>query len=109
MVQANNYHIERSSNSRYFKGYCFSCNMFGHKAINFCRRIMKHITCYACNEFGHIAIECKKKQTSSHSKVWKKKEVQPKICGITQYADRIDLGGSKSMKFQCSNYHTKLY
>ena len=75
-------HIERSSTSRYFKGYCFSCNMFGHKAIDCYRENMKHIRSYACNKFGHIAKECRKKQTSSHSKVWKKKEVQLEICGI---------------------------
>jgi len=59
MFQANNYLIERSSASRYFKGYCFSCNLFGHKAIDCYRRNMKHIRCYACNKFGHIAKECK--------------------------------------------------
>ena len=59
MVKANNNHIERSSASRYFKGYCFSCNLFGHKAIDCYRRNMKHIRCYACNKFGHIAKECK--------------------------------------------------
>ena len=108
MVQANNHHTERSSASSYFKGYCFSCNMFGHKAINCYRGNMKHITCYACNEFGHIAKEGRKKQTSSHSKVWKKKEVQLEICGIDQYADRTDSGGTKSMKFQHYNSHTQL-
>ena len=34
MVLANNHHVERSSASRYFKGYCFSYNMFGRKAID---------------------------------------------------------------------------
>lgn len=116
MVQANNRHTERSSASRYFKGYCFSCNMFGHKAINCYRGNMKHIRCYACNKFGHIAKECRRKfwptyqkeQTSSHSKVWKKKEVQPEICGIAQYTDRTDSGGTENMKFRCSNSHTQL-
>jgi len=36
-------HTERSSHSRYFNGYFFSCNMFGHKAINCYRRNMKHV------------------------------------------------------------------
>jgi len=26
-------HAESSSHSRYFNGYCFSCNMFGHKVL----------------------------------------------------------------------------
>lgn len=83
MFQANNCHIERSSNFRYFKGYYFSSNVFGHKAIDFYKRKMKQIICYACNKFGYIANECKRKfwptyqkgQTSSHSKVWKKNEL----------------------------------
>jgi len=54
MVKANNNHIERSSASRYFKGYCFSCNMFGHKAIDCYKGNMKHIRYYSCNKFGHI-------------------------------------------------------
>ena len=82
MVQ--DHHTERSSCSRYFKGYCFSCNMFGHKAVDCYRRNMKHVRCYACDKFGHIANECrrkfwapyKKEKTSSHSRIWKKKEVQ---------------------------------
>jgi hypothetical protein len=55
MVQ--DHHSERSSRSRYFKGYCFSCNMFGHKAVDCYRRNMKHVRCYACNKLGHIAKE----------------------------------------------------
>lgn len=47
-------HAERSSYSRYFNGYCFSCKMFGHKAINCYRRNMELMRCYACNKFGHI-------------------------------------------------------
>ena len=39
MVQ--DHHIEKSSNSRYFKGYCFSCNIFGHKAIDCNKRNIK--------------------------------------------------------------------
>jgi len=41
MVQ--DHHTERSSASRYFKGCCFSCNIFGHKAIDYYRRNMKHV------------------------------------------------------------------
>jgi len=81
MVQ--DHHTERSLHSKYFQGYCFSCNMFGHKAVDCYRRNMKHMRCYACNKLGHIAKECRKKvraphqkdKTSSHLKIWKKKEV----------------------------------
>eukprot|EP00253_Pinus_taeda_P022515 PITA_22515 len=51
----------RSSHSRYFKGYCFACNMFGHKTIDCNRRNMKHVRCYACNKFGHKERECRSK------------------------------------------------
>ena len=61
MFQANKDLTERSSASRYFKGYCFSCNMFGHKAIDCYRRNMKHMRCYACNKLGNIAKECRNK------------------------------------------------
>jgi len=90
--------------------------MFGHKAIDFFRRNMKHIRCYACNKFGHIEKECRsefqgtyqKEQTSSHCKVWKKKELQSKRCGIAQYTNKIESRGTESMKFQCSNSHMQL-
>jgi len=59
MVQGH--HTERPSHSRYFKGYCFSCNMFGHKAIDCNKRNMKHVRCYACNKFGHKVKECRSK------------------------------------------------
>ena len=89
----HDYHSERSSRSRYFKGYCFSCNMFGHKVVDCYRRNMKHVRCYACNKLGHIAKECRnkvqaphqKEKTSSHLKIWKKKEAQFEKCGTTQY------------------------
>ena len=48
MVQ--DHHTERSSHSRYFYGYCFACNMFGHKDVDWYRRDMKHVRCYACNK-----------------------------------------------------------
>jgi len=66
MVQ--DYHLERSSRSRYFKGYCFSCNMFGHKAIEYFRRNMKHVRYYACNKLGHIAKECKRRLWTPYQK-----------------------------------------
>jgi len=96
MVQ--NHHTERSSHSRYIKGYCFACNMFGHKAIDSYRRNMKHMRCYACNKLGHIAKECRnkvrasyqKEKTSSHLKIWKKKEVLSERCGTAQCTDITD-------------------
>ena len=66
MFQANNCLIEISSASRYFKGYCFSCNIFGHKAIDFYIRNMKHIIRYACNKFGHVEKECRNKSMDHH-------------------------------------------
>jgi len=46
-IMVQDRHTERSSTSRYFKGYCFSCNMFGHKSIDYYRRNMKHVRYYA--------------------------------------------------------------
>ena len=51
----------RSSHFRYFKGYCFACNMFGHKAIDCYRKNMKHVRFYECNRFGHKVRECRRK------------------------------------------------
>ena len=75
MVQ--DHHTERTSRSRYFKGYCFACNMFGHRAVDCYRRNMKHVRCYACNRLGHIAKDCRnkvwvpyqKEKASSHLKI----------------------------------------
>ena len=104
MVQ--DHHTERSSCSRYFKGYCFSCNMFGHKSVDCYIRNMKHVTCYACKKLGHIAKECRnkvwapyqKEKTSSHLKIWKKKEVQSEICDSAQCTDRTDSEEAESVK-----------
>ena len=114
MVQ--DHHTERSSHSRYFNGYCFSCNMFGHKAVDCYRRNMKHVRCYACNKLGHIAKECRnkvrapyqKEKTSSHLKIWKKKEVQSERCGTAQCTDITDSEGAESVKLQCSKSHTQV-
>ena len=111
------HHAERSSHSRYFNGYFFSCNMFGHKAVDCYRRNMKHVRCYACNNFGHKSKYCTnkahdKKKSSTCLKIWKKKEVQSERCGIAQgtqhSTDITDSGGAKSVKFQCSNSHTQV-
>jgi len=114
MVQ--DHHTKRSSCSRYFKGYCFACNVFGHKAIDCYRSNMKHVGCYACNKLGHIAKECRrifwalyqKEKTSSQSKIWKKKKVQSEICGIAEYIDMTDSDGAESVKLQCSKSHMQV-
>ena len=93
----------RSSRSRYFKGYYFSCNMFGQKEIDCNRRNMKHVRCYACNKFGHKARECRSKiqtpkqedYTSSQFQELKKIELEIERCDITRLADII---GSRKLK-----------
>jgi hypothetical protein len=48
-----------------FNGYCFSCNEYGHKALD-CRhhgrkqvgRFNNSIICWNCNHVGHIAAHC---------------------------------------------------
>jgi hypothetical protein len=48
-----------------FNGYCFSCNEYGHKALD-CRhhgrkqigRFNNNIRCWNCNLVGHIATHC---------------------------------------------------
>jgi hypothetical protein len=48
-----------------FNGYCFSCNEYGHKALD-CRhhekkqvgRFNNSIRCWNCNHVGHIAAHC---------------------------------------------------
>ncbi len=103
MVQ--DHHIERSSRSRYFKGYCFSCNMFGHKAIDCNKRNMKHVRCYACNKFGHKARECRSKiqtpkqedNTSPQFQVLKKTKLETERCDITQLVNITDTGENESV------------
>jgi len=90
--------------------------MFGHKAIDYYRRNIKHLRCYACNNFGHIAKKCMRKfwppyqreKTSSHSKIWKKNEVQSERCGIAEYTDITDSEGDESVEPQCSKSHTQV-
>ena len=93
--RVQDHYAERSSHSRYFNGYFFACNMFGRKAADCYKRNMKHVRCYACNKLLHIAKECRnkgrtshqKEKTSSHLKIWKKKEVQSESGGTTHYTD----------------------
>ena len=115
--RVQDHYAERSSHSRYFYGYCFACNMFGHKAADCYRRNMKHVRCYACNKLGHIAKECrnkvwapyqKEKTSSSHLKMWKKKEVQSKRGGTAQHTDITELEGVESVKLQCPKSHTQV-
>eukprot|EP00253_Pinus_taeda_P032782 PITA_32782 len=113
---SQDHHTERSSRSRYFKGYFFSYNMFGHKAIDCYRRNMKHVRCYACNKFGHKVRECRRKnqtpkqedQTSSKFQVLKKTELETERCGITQLADITDTGETESVELRYSNLHTQI-
>jgi len=58
-------HHKRSSHPRYYRGYCFACNAYGHKEIDCNRRNMKYVRCYSCNKLGHKARECKSKFQSS--------------------------------------------
>ena len=72
--------------------------------------------CYACNKLGHIEKECKNKvlapyqreKTSSHLKIWKKKEVQSERCGTAQCIDMTDLEGAEGVKLQCFKSHTQV-
>ena len=90
--------------------------MFGHRAVDCYRRNMKYMRCYACNKLGHIEKECRKKvwaphqkeKTSSHLKIWKKKEVQSERCGTAPYTDITDSGGDESVKLQCPKSHTQV-
>jgi len=114
MVQ--DHHTETSSHSRYFKGYFFACNMFGHKVVDCHRRNLKHVRCYACNKLGHIAKECtnkvrapyQKEKTSSHLKIWKKKEVQSERYVIAQCTYITGSEEAQSVKLQCSQSHRKV-
>ena len=120
MVQYH--HIKRLSQSKYFKGYCFSCNMFGQKVVDCYRRNMKQVRCYACKKLGHIAKECRnkvqapyqKEKTSSRLMIWKKKEVQSEKCCTTQCTqmqhstDITDLGGAESVKVQYPESHMQI-
>ena len=49
-----------------------------------------------------------KEKTSSHSKIWKKKEVQSEICDIEKYTNMIDLERAESVKLQFSKSHTQV-
>lgn len=96
---AEHIHMGRFNHS-YFYGYFFTCNYFGHKAINcrvFSRRNLGfvnrnsfaplrnyNVICYKCNKFGHIAKVCqsgmadfsKRDDAKDSTKVWRKKEKQ---------------------------------
>ena len=83
---------------------------------------MKHMRCYACNKLGHITKECRKKvwaphqkeKTSSHLKIWKKKELQLERCRTAQHTqtqhntDITDSRGAESVKLQCPKSHMQV-
>jgi len=83
---------------------------------------MKHVRCYECNKLGHRAKKCRnkvqgpylKKKSSSHLKIWKKKEVQSEKCDTTQYTQTqhitviTDSGGSENEKLQYPRSHTQV-
>jgi hypothetical protein len=95
----------RPSAPRYqslFPGYCFSCNNFGHKAID-CkayarntqvrnRGIYNNVECYKCHNYGHIARDCRSSMTKpsrpGYKKVWKRKQEkgENKECEQVWYA-----------------------
>jgi hypothetical protein len=91
--------------------------MFGHRAVDCCRRNMRHVRCYTCNKLAHIAKECrnkvwapyqKEKTSSSHLKMWKKKEVQSERGGTAQHTDITESEGAGSVKLQCPKSHTQV-
>ena len=69
---------------------------------------LNEVECAYCNNFGHEESECRskvqpKEHVPSSSKVWKKKELQVKNCGIALFAEGeenqwyIDSGCSRHM------------
>eukprot|EP00253_Pinus_taeda_P005042 PITA_05042 len=104
-------HHKRSSHPRYFRGYCFARNAYGHKAIDCNRRNMKYVSCYSCNKLGHKARECKSKFQSSKqedhtSSQFQKTELETERCDILQLADITDTGDIESEEIQYSILHT---
>ena len=104
-------HHKRSSHPRYFRGYCFTCNAYGHKAIDCNRRNMKYVRCYSCNKLGHKARECRSKFQSSKqedhtSSQFHKTELETERCDITQLAYITDTGDTESEEIQYSILHT---
>lgn len=57
--------------------------------------LIDEIECSFCNNFGHEESECKRKlqptsqkwKISTNSKIWKRKELQSKSCGIKLFAE----------------------
>jgi hypothetical protein len=90
----NKFIFRRSS--QMFKGYCYSCNNYGHK-VSDCQAYGKHnkirrnhnpcgplpnylIECYNCHNYGHISRRCTTRPPRPrYTKVWRiKSEVQNK-------------------------------
>jgi hypothetical protein len=57
--------IQRHGYENVFNGHCFSCNDYGHKALD-CRHYARKdvgifhniLKCWRCNQVGHIAAHC---------------------------------------------------
>ena len=99
-LQTNNHYTEIPSAPRYsslFKGYCFSCNNFGHKAVDFNRRKIRktyhdpyapfsgHIRCYSYNKFGHVETKCRNRPMNHQSQYGRQTDdsVRSKKDGLT--------------------------
>ena len=58
-------HVQKTMYDCVFHGYCFSCNKYGHRAVD-CRRDVRRdvgrpntqIRCWTCGLFGHVASVC---------------------------------------------------
>jgi hypothetical protein len=78
-----------------FHGFCFTCNKFGHKVVDYrsygrnvqARDIYVppyNIECYKCHNYGHIARDCrilmkyslKENTYIIYKKVWRRKQKQ---------------------------------
>jgi len=99
-----------------FLGICYSCNNFGHKAID-CRsydkvvhmrrRGFQNVQCYTCHNYGHISRNCLSHKVRFYNQrpnlVWKREE---------QTQDRNENPFSSLSKYheecsKCNNYgHT---